>query len=287
MVFKLSCDPSIIPTQNINGKNFENQSIGNVLRYILSSTNLTYEVVSNSIVIKDVEPLFYTFHGVIYDKETGENLIGVKIQVNDLTQFSNQYGYFAISLHSGEFTVRFSYLGYQVKSEVLKLKKDDYRSIGLNQTSYELKEVNIISQIISNDSLALLRSVKSLSLKEIKQMPYYAGEIDVIKALQTEAGVKNSSEGSSGLSVRGGNLDENLILVDEAPVYNPSHLFGLISIFNIDAVKSVDLYQDYIPANFGGRLSSVIDTKLDEGSLTNYHLKGGVSLLSARLAAEG
>jgi hypothetical protein len=280
-------DPSIIPTQNINSKNFENQSIGSVLKYILSSTNLTYEVVSNSIVIKNVEPSFYTFHGVIYDKETGENLIGVKIQINDLTQFSNQYGYFSISLPPGEFVVKCSYLGYQTKSERLELKKDDYRSIGLNQTPLELKEVNISAPQMSNDSLELLKSVKSLSLKEVNKLPYYAGEIDIIKALQTETGVKNPSEGSSGLSVRGGNLDQNLFLVDEAPVYNPSHLFGLISILNIDAVKSVDFYQDYIPANFGGRLSSVIDTKLDEGSLTNYHVKGGVSLLSARMATEG
>ncbi len=280
-------DPEIIPNQKINSQNFKEQSIGTVLRYILSNTNLTYEIVANSVVIKKEKAPFYTLHGIISDKETGENLIGVSIQIDGIKQFSNQYGYFSISLLPGEYSITCSYVGYQARNEIVRLNKDDYQNIELKKRPLTLQEVNISVPTASNDSLELSRSVRTLSLKEVKQMPFYAGEVDLIKALQLQTGVKNPSEGSSGLSVRGGNLDQNLILVDEAPIYNPSHLFGLISIFNIDAVKSVDLYQDYIPANFGGRLSAVIDTKLDEGSLTDYHFKGGASLLSARLAAEG
>ncbi|MBC7416623.1 MAG: TonB-dependent receptor, partial [Pedobacter sp.] len=280
-------DPSIIPIGKVKNNSFKNESIGTVLSYILDNTNLSYELVANNVVIKINAALIYTLHGIIYDEETGENLIGAKIQVNGLTQFSNQYGYFSISLPINKYLVGYSYMGYQSKFEDLKLVKDAYRKVGLNKASVELKEVNIGSNSISKDSLELMKSVKVLDAKALQKLPLFGGEVDLIKAIQTLAGVKNPSEGSSGMSVRGGGLDQNLILVDEAPVYNPSHLFGLISIFNSDAIKSVDFYSDFIPANFGGRLSSVVDTKLDEGNLTDYHLKGGLSLLSARLAAEG
>ncbi|MET4082631.1 hypothetical protein ABIB40_002591 [Pedobacter sp. UYP30] len=280
-------DPSIIPKEKIRPQNFKDQQLKTILKYMLSGTNLGYELVANSVVIKVNSLLFYTLHGVVYDAHTGENLIGAKIQIAGFTQLTNQYGYFSISLPANNYLVKYSYMGYQLKVDDLTLGKDAYKKVALDKMPITLLEVNISAQPVSNDSLDMIKSVSSLSFKELQKLPFFGGEVDLIKAIQTQAGVKNPSEGSSGMSVRGGGLDQNLILIDEAPVYNPSHLFGLISIFNSDAIKSVDFYSDYIPANFGGRLASVIDTKLDEGNLTNYHLKGGLSLLSGRLSAEG
>lgn len=280
-------DPFIIPNKKITARDFENQKIEDILKYILNNTNLKYKVVANSIVITEAAALFNTVNGIIYDEETGENLIGATLQIKDFKELSNQYGYYSISVPAGIYTLSVSYIGYETTSKNISLNNDSYIKIGLKKKYFKMQEIDISVQESVSDSIAVIKSVKNISLTQLKRMPYYAGEVDVIKALQMQSGIKNQSEGSSGLSVRGGNLDQNLILVDEAPVYNPSHLFGLISIFNIDAVKSIQLYKDYIPANFGGRLSSVIDTKLEEGSLTDFHIKGGISLLSARFAAEG
>lgn len=280
-------DPSIIPTQKIQTKNFKHQSIGAVLTYIFSGTNLSFQVVLNNVVIKANILPTYTLHGIVADEQTSENLIGVKIQINGISQFSNQYGYFSISLPANNYVVNYSYMGFKLGVEDISLTQDEYRSVKLTKVPFSLKEVNISAQPTTNDSLEIANSVKTLTIGNFERLPFFGGEIDLIKGLQTQAGVKNTSEGSSGISVRGGGLDQNLILVDEAPVYNPSHLFGLISIFNSDAIKSVDFYTGFIPTKFGGRLASVIDTKLDEGDLTDYHLKGGLSLLSARLTAEG
>ena len=280
-------DPSIIPNQKIQPKTFRGQSLRSVLTYVLSGTNLSFQPVLNSIVIKANILTTYALHGIVTDAQTGENLIGAKIQVNGTSQFSNQYGYFSISLPANNYVVNYTYMGYKLLIEDIALQQDEYRKVSLTRAPFALKVVKISGQPGTNDSLEIANSVKTLTIRNFERLPYFGGEIDLIKGLQAQAGVKNLSEGSSGMSVRGGGLDQNLILVDEAPVYNPSHLFGLISIFNSDAIKSVDFYTDYIPTRFGGRLSSVIDTKLDEGDLTEYHLKGGISLLSARLTAEG
>lgn len=280
-------DPAIIPDTKIASRSFDEQNIENILRYILNDTGLTYKEVANSIIIIRAPVLLNTVHGIIFDAETGENLIAATLQINGVKEISNQYGYYSVSLPPGKYTLSVFYLGYEASRQTINLKQDNYIPVGLKKKPFKMQEINITAQGTLSDSMAMIKSVKNISLSRLKQMPYYAGEADVIKALQMQPGIKNPSEGSSGLSVRGGNLDQNLILVDEAPVYNPSHLFGLISIFNIDAVKSVQLYKDYIPANYGGRLSSVIDTKLDEGNLSDFHIKGGISLLSARVAAEG
>ena len=283
----IAYDSSIMPEQRIRPQRFKDQRLEAILSYILSGTNLSYKLVANSIVIKIKASLLYTLHGFLYDGQTGENLIGAKIQIGGITQLTNQYGYFSVSLPANSYSVKYSEMGYLSNFEGLNLKKDEYKNVALQKTSITLQDVSIRGQPVLSDSLDIIKSFRSLPLKMLQKLPLFGGEIDLIKALQFQPGVKNPSEGSSGLSVRGGGLDQNLILVDEAPVYNPSHLFGLISIFNSDAIKSVDFYSDYIPANFGGRLASVIDTKLDEGDLVSYHLKGGVSLLSGRLTAEG
>ena len=149
----------------------------------------------------------------------------------------------------------------------------------------QLEEVVIRHSIVTPNPI--LRNELNFAAKQLNNAPYYAGETDVMKRLQMENGIKALTEGSSGLFVRGGNADQNLILLDEAIVYNPSHLYGLVSVFNADAVNNLQVYRDYMPANFGGRLSSVIVNRMAEGNSKEFHLNGGVNLMSARLAAEG
>ncbi|MBU1373373.1 MAG: TonB-dependent receptor [Bacteroidetes bacterium] len=279
-------DPSTIPQKKIQSKNFTNQKVETILSYILNNTHLIYKEVANSIVITPASEAQHTINGIIYDEESGENLIGATLQIDHVKEQSNSYGYYSITIPEGSHVLTASYIGYDFKRTQIILNKDQYLSIALKKSPFQLAEINVASQT-ETDSTEMMKSAKSISITKLKKTPYFGGEVDVLKALQMQVGIKNQSEGSAGLSVRGGNLDQNLLLIDEAPVYNPTHLFGLVSVYNIDAIKSVQLYKDYIPANFGGRLSSVIDTKLDEGSLSEFHIKGGASLLSARIAVEG
>ncbi|MBD3749768.1 MAG: TonB-dependent receptor [Sphingobacteriales bacterium] len=282
-----SYDPIIISNKSILPKAFSDTKIRIILAYLLSNREFIYEEVAQHIVINKIITKYSTLNGIVYDMETGENLIGATLQIEDIKQLTNQYGYFSISLPAHSYVLFISYIGYKTKTISVDLSKDNYLSIALERQSYQLNEVNFKPISLANESVEALSYIKNISINGINKMPYFGGEVDVLKALQNQTGIVNSSEGSSSLSVRGGNFDQNLVLIDEAPIYNPSHLFGLVSVFNIDAVKDVELYNDYIPANFGGRLASVINTKLDEGNLTSFHLKGGLSLLSGRIAAEG
>lgn len=282
-----SYDPTIIPKQSILPQSFDETKIKNVLAYILSGKEFTFTELAQHIIINKITIENSILNGIVYDKETGENLIGATIQVEANTQLSNQYGYFSLSLPQKNYTLLVSYIGYKNLVIKIDLNKDKYLSVALERQSYQLNEVNIKPSDVMNEEVEALNHIKNIRVDEIKKLPYFGGEVDVLKSLQNQTGVVNPSEGSSSISVRGGNFDQNLILIDEAPIYNPSHLFGLVSVFNVDAVKNIELYKNYIPANFGGRLSSVINTKLDEGSLSSFHLKGGLSLLSGRIAAEG
>ncbi|MBC6112465.1 carboxypeptidase-like regulatory domain-containing protein [Pedobacter fastidiosus] len=283
----IAFDPQIMPNITIKAQSFINQRMGKIVSVLIDGTALNFELIAGTIVITKGAKLSLTIHGIVQDAETGENLIGAILEINGEKQSSNQYGYFSISLAQGIYSLTVDYLGYNTYSTPIVLNQDSYLDVHLGKKTYQLEQISIHASSLSEDSLEMVRSVRRLSLKNTKKMPYFAGEVDVMKALQMQQGVKNPSEGSSALSVRGGDYDQNLILIDEAPIYNPTHLLGLVSVLNIDAVKNVELYPDYIPAMFGGRLSSVVDTRLEEGSLTDYHLKGGFSLLSARLATEG
>lgn len=281
-----SYDPMIIPNKSVTPQSFVNTKIAIILANLLSDKEFSFEEIAHHIIIKRKFE-YFTLNGIVNDQETGENLIGATLQINHVKELTNQYGYFAISLTSNHYMLIVTYVGYKTKTIMIDLNHDKYLEIVLEKQAYPLKEVNFNSSSLENVGMKQVNYFDNIRINQIQKMPYFGGEVDVLKALQNQNGVINSSEGSSGLSIRGGNFDQNLILIDEAPIYNPSHLFGLVSVFNIDAVKSIELYKDYIPSNFGGRLASVINTKLDEGDLNSYHLKGGLSLLSARIAAEG
>jgi hypothetical protein len=231
----------------------------------------------------------FTLSGVIEDKVNNETLIGVNIIISELQTgaTTNEYGFFSITLPKGTYTTQISYLGYTTVKQTIELNKNHTLNYSLEESTETLDDVVIIKNIEKVSLRKPQMSVNSLSIKTIKQMPVVLGEVDVIKSITLLPGVTNAGEGSSGFNVRGGAADQNLILLDEATIYNSSHLFGFFSVFNPDAIKDIKLYKGGIPAKYGGRVSSVLDIYQKEGNKKEFHLNGGIGLVSSRLLAEG
>ena len=197
-------------------------------------------------------------------------------------------GFYSFALPAGRHRLVVSFIGYQTQTRELTLTRDQRLSFGLAEAANELGEVVVEASGTLEQKLQTTQmSVDRLSIREARLLPALFGEVDILKTLQLKPGVQNGGEGTSGLFVRGGSSDQNLVLVDDALVYNPSHLFGLFSVFNPDAVQSVDLYKGGFPAQFGGRLSSVIDVKMREGNREKLGVSGGLGLISSRLTVEG
>ncbi len=230
-----------------------------------------------------------TLAGYITDSENGESLPGATIIIKDLNigTTSNNYGFYSISLDPGIYTVIYSFIGYADQSYELDLTSDISKNVEMLTSSQQLNEVIVSDQSANANIKSAQMSVNKISSKTIQGIPALMGEVDLIKALQLLPGVKFVAEGSSGLSVRGGSPDQNLILLDEATVYNAGHLMGFFSVFNNDAVKSVELYKGDIPPSYGGRLASLIDIRMKDGNIKKFHGNGGIGLISSRLMLEG
>jgi hypothetical protein len=280
-------DPSIIPKSKLITQNFVNVSVGRVLDQLLSGTGLTYTTVGKAVIIVKKKPQIFTIDGHVRDKASGEELIGASIYIPSLHTgaVTNQYGFYSISIPKGDYKLVITNLGYETSTVDVTLNSNITLDHELSVRIYTLKEVNIDPNI--TDSIYAQTSAKNVPTNLLNRLPYYAGEVDVIKALQMQSGIKAITEGSSGLFVKGGNSDQNVITLDEAMIYNPSHLFGLVSIFNSDAIKNIKIYDDHMPASFGGRLSSVVDVRMADGNNKEFHVNGGASLLSLKVAAEG
>ena len=231
----------------------------------------------------------FTINGNIRDAANGEDLIGASISENTSHQgtTTNPYGYYTLSLPKGKHTLSISYLGYQQKDTVVELTGDTRLNFDLKTKANELSEVVVSAESHNANVTKSEMSVEKLSAQTIKAVPALLGETDVLKVVQLLPGVQATSEGSSGFSVRGGGYDQNLILLDDAPVYNASHLMGFFSVFNDDAIKDVTLYKGDIPASFGGRLSSLLDIRTKDGNSQDYNVTGGIGLISSHLTAEG
>ncbi|GAA3931960.1 TonB-dependent receptor [Hymenobacter algoricola] len=220
----------------------------------------------------------------------GEALPGATVAVPALSAgvAADEQGAFSLSLPAGRHQVVVSFIGYQSFTREVNLNRDQRLSFSLSENGNELGEVVVEGSVSLEQKLKSTQmGVESLSIREAKLLPALFGEVDILKTLQLKPGVQNGGEGTSGLFVRGGSSDQNLVLVDNALVYNPNHLFGLFSVFNSDAVQSVDLYKSGFPAQFGGRLSSVVDVKLRAGSREKIGVTGGIGLISSRLTVEG
>ena len=231
----------------------------------------------------------FTLSGVIDDTINNETLIGVNIIIPELQTgaTTNEYGFFSITLPEGTYKAQISYLGYTTVEQTVVLDKNQTLNYSLEESTETLDDVVITKNVEKISLRKPQMSVNSLSIKTIKQMPVVLGEVDVIKSITLLPGVTNAGEGSSGFNVRGGAADQNLILLDEATIYNSSHLFGFFSVFNPDAIKDIKLYKGGIPAKYGGRVSSVLDIYQKEGNKKEFHLNGGIGLVSSRLLAEG
>lgn len=231
----------------------------------------------------------YTLSGSISDEKTGETLIGVNVIINELKTgtVTNEYGFYSITLPKGTYSVTISYLGFGDLNETVNLEQNIRKNFTIKESNVELNEVVVTENPYKINIKKPEMSANKLSITTIKQMPVLLGEVDVIKSLLFLPGVTNAGEGQSGFNVRGGAVDQNLVLLDEATLYNTSHVFGLFSVFNADAIKDLKLYKGGIPAKFGGRVSSVLDIYQKDGNSNNFRMNGGIGLISSRILAEG
>ncbi|MDN5213366.1 carboxypeptidase-like regulatory domain-containing protein [Fulvivirgaceae bacterium BMA12] len=299
---KLSKDPDIHFSYSESLLNLEKRislslkgvQVSQVLDKLFNGANVSYAEVGDQIVLTRKiatrkKTGFRTLSGFISDRETGENLVGVSLFIADkhLGVTTNEYGYYMFTLPEGEYTVSINYLGYKSQQYKLLINKDQRLDLTMEVTEFELGEVVIQGQaeqdILKSTSMGQVR----LTPKELGEYPAFFGEPDIVRGLQQYAGVQTVNEASNGLYVRGSPWDQTLIQLDEATVFNVSHMGGLFSVFNPDAVQNVKLYKGSMPAALGGRLSSVLDIRMKEGNKYKFSGAGGIGTLASRLFFEG
>jgi CarboxypepD_reg-like domain/TonB-dependent Receptor Plug Domain len=230
----------------------------------------------------------YTLSGAVTDGATGETLIGVTVRSEDgAGAVTNEYGFYSLTLPAGTHTVAFQYIGYNTVVKSVQLNQSRKMDVSLGDNSTSLGEVEIKASKTDEQVSKPLMGVEKLSMAEVKSLPVLFGERDILKTIQLLPGVKSAGEGNAGFYVRGGAADQNLILLDEAPVYNASHLLGFFSTFNADAIKDATLYKGSAPAQYGGRISSVLDIKMNDGNNQDYKVSGGIGVISSKLNVEG
>ena len=227
--------------------------------------------------------------GYVKDAESGEALIGASVYVESLQLgvTTNLYGFYSLSLPKGRYKVSISYLGYISYTEEVSIENDLVKEIEMKPNSVQLEAVTISGERRNENIKKTEMSAIKMDIKTIKKLPSFMGENDVLRTVQMLPGVQSGGEATTGFFVRGGNSDQNLILLDDAPVYNPSHLLGIFSVFNPDVIKDLTLYKGGIPAKYGGRLSSLLDIKMKEGNSKKMQGAASISPLSTKLTLEG
>ncbi len=229
-----------------------------------------------------------TINGYIRDADNGETLIGANVYVESqsLGSTSNEYGFYSLSLSPGTYQLTYSYLGFESQTKSVVLDQNQTIDIELGTASAQLEEI-VVSATAKNANVSDLEmSVNTLDIQTIQKLPTLLGEVEILRSIQLLPGVSTVGEGAAGFNVRGGSIDQNLVLLDEAPVYNSSHLFGFFSVFNPDAVKDVKLYKGGIPSRYGGRLSSILDVRMKEGNSKKLEVNGGIGAIFSRLSVE-
>ncbi|MEL6537500.1 MAG: TonB-dependent receptor, partial [Bacteroidota bacterium] len=231
-----------------------------------------------------------TLSGTIKDGTTGEDLIGAAVVIPSMPgtgAITNVYGFYSLTIPAGTYTVRYQYLGYEAQEIEMDLSQDQRKAIELMPAIEQLEEVVVTSERLDQNVTSVDMGLTKLDPAQVANIPVLFGEQDIFKTIQLLPGIQSAGEGGSGFFVRGGSADQNLILIDEANVYNASHLLGFFSVFNSDAIRDLQIYKGLMPAQYGGRLSSVLDVKMKEGNNKKFGAQGGVGLISSRLTVEG
>ena len=230
----------------------------------------------------------FTISGTVKDKSNGETAIGANVYLKEITvgSIANVYGFYSISAPKGTYTIVCSYLGYEIFQQKITLDKNQSLTISLIPSAITTEEVTINAKAEENIKSAQMSAVQ-MDIQQIKKLPAFMGEVDILKTIQLIPGVKSAGDGQSGFYVRGGGPDQNLILLDEAVVYNASHLMGFFSVFNGDAIKNVNLIKGGMPAQYGQRLSSVLDITMKEGNNQKFQVDGGIGLIASRVTVQG
>jgi len=253
------------------------------MKKILFSTTLLFSILAIVAAQEDA-----TLSGYIKDASNGETLIGATVFLKELGvgATSNEYGFYSLSIVPGTYQAEYSYLGFESQTKTIDLSTSQKVDIELGDAAAILEEIVVTSEAKDRNVTRLEMSVNKLDIATIKSVPTLLGEVEIIRSLQLLPGVTTVGEGATGFNVRGGSIDQNLVLLDEAPVYNSSHLFGFFSVFNPDAVKDVKLYKGGIPARYGGRISSILDVRMKEGNSKKFEMNGGIGLIFSRLSLE-
>ena len=230
----------------------------------------------------------FTLNGYITDSESGESLIGATVFINEINSgtVTNPYGFYSITLDEGNYNIDFRYIGYNTISREINLSSNTKIDIELASSDIQLESV-VVSDVAEDYNISSIEmSTSKLDMSKVTEIPTFLGENDIIKAIQLLPGVSSVGEGASGFNVRGGSVGQNLVLLDEAPVYNSSHLLGFLSVFNPDAVKDLKLYKGGIPSRYGGRISSILDIRMKDGNKKKVQLSGGIGTIFSRLTLE-
>lgn len=284
----------------------KDQSVTSILQLVFKGRNIQYKQVGVNIILKKnasrktgnsvpavyqiKPPAKFTVSGTVKSDRTGETILGATIHVVEppVNTVTNEYGFYSITLPAnGSYQMEISAVGFKTKKLNFSLTEDRVEHIKMEEEVKDLQKVTITASPSSRSLRSPQMGLEKLSIQETKNIPVIFGERDVLKTIQLLPGIKSAGDGNSGFYVRGGAADQNLILLDEAIVYNPSHLLGFFSTFNSDAIKNVSVYKGGMPAQYGGRLSSVLDVRMNDGNNKEYNVSGGVGLISARLNVEG
>ena len=231
----------------------------------------------------------FTISGKVTDKENGEELIGATIQIAETGagMVTNEYGFYSLTLPKGTYTVQYTYIGFKTETRSVVLDENKVINVELGEEGSVLNEATVKATKTESKVENKKISVVKMDIKSIKEIPVLFGEVDVLKTITLMPGIQSAGEGNSGINVRGGGQDQNLILLDEATVYNASHLLGFFSVFNGDAIKDLEVYKGGIPSKYGGRLSSLIDIRMKDGNNKRFGAQGGIGTISSRLTLEG
>jgi len=231
----------------------------------------------------------FSVSGYVKDGSNGEDMFAVNVYVKELQKgtTTNIYGFYSMTLPKGTYELVFSFLGYEARTEKLDLTKDIKLNIQMSNAAIQTQEVVITSKRRDQNVDNAQTGVVELNMDQVKEIPALLGEVDIFRVLQLMPGVMSAGEGNSGLYVRGGGPDQNLVLLDNATVYNPGHLLGFFSVFNADAIKNTTLFKSGIPAEYGGRLSSVLDISMKEGNMKEYEVEGGIGVIATRATLHG